>query len=173
MDLEALRTTALGFVEAHKSWAPLITGLLAFCESIAFLSLLVPATVILVGIGAIVGAADIALWPVVLAAGTGAGLGDWLSYAFGRHYGDSVRRMWPMRNYPDMVARGEAFLARWGAAAVALGRFVGPARAVVPLIAGTFGVRPLPFQVANWTSGYVWAFVLLAPGAGLLTWFRG
>lgn len=173
MDLEALRTTALGFVEAHKSWAPLITGLLAFCESIAFLSLLVPATVILVGIGAMIGAADIPLWPVVVAAGIGAGLGDWISYEFGRWYGPNAKAMWPMRNYPGMVARGEGFLKRWGAASVAVGRFFGPARAVVPLIAGIFAVGRLPFQIANWTSAFVWAFVLLAPGAGLFTWLQG
>ncbi|WP_336487682.1 DedA family protein [Methylobacterium nigriterrae] len=173
MDLEALRTATLGFVETHKEWTPLIAGALAFCESVAFLSLLVPATVILLGIGALVGAADIAFWPVVAAAAVGAALGDWLSYEFGFLYKEGARRMWPMRRYPEMVARGEAFLHRWGAAAVALGRFFGPARAVVPLIAGIFGVDRLPFQVANVLSAIVWAFVLLAPGAGLLSYVQG
>jgi membrane protein DedA with SNARE-associated domain len=173
MDLEALRTTALGFVESHQSWTPLIAGVLAFCESIAFLSLLVPATVILVGIGAMVGAADIPLWPVVVAAGIGAALGDWISYEFGRYLGPGAKGKWPMKCYPEMVARGEDFLRRWGAASVALGRFFGPARAVVPLIAGIFAVGRLPFQLANWVSAFVWAFVLLAPGAGLLTWLQG
>ncbi len=46
MDIEALRTTTLAFVEAHKAWTPFIAGGLAFCESIAVLSLFVPATVI-------------------------------------------------------------------------------------------------------------------------------
>ena len=32
--------------------------------------------------------------------------------------------------------------------------------------------RALPFQAANVLSALVWAFVLLAPGAGLLTWFQ-
>lgn len=44
MDIEALRTTTLAFVEAHKAWTPFIAGGLAFCESIAVLSLFVPAT---------------------------------------------------------------------------------------------------------------------------------
>lgn len=172
MDLDAFRTTTLGFVEAHREWAPLIVGLLAFCESVAFLSLLVPATVLLVGIGALIGAADLAFWPIVAAGALGASLGDWISYEFGRYYKDGAKRMWPMRRYPEMVARGETFLARWGAASVAVGRFFGPARAVVPLIAGMFGVARLPFQIANVTSAIVWAFVLLAPGAGLIEWFK-
>ncbi len=173
MDLEALRTTALGFVETHKTWAPLITGVIAFCESVAFLSLLVPATVILVGIGAMIGATDIPFWPVMIAAGIGAGLGDWVSYEAGRYWGPGARRHWPMRNYPEMMDRGEVFLGRWGAAAVAVGRFIGPARAVVPLLAGIFKVRRLPFQVANWLSAFAWAAALLLPGAGLLGWLQG
>lgn len=173
MDLESLRVSALAFVEAHRVWTPLIVGALAFCESIVFLSLLVPATVILIGIGAMIGATDTPFWPVVAGGAVGAALGDWLSYEFGRYYGEGARRLWPMRRYPEMVAKGEVFLKRWGAAAVALGRFFGPARAVIPLIAGMFGVARLPFQVANILSAIVWAFVLLAPGAGLLTWLEG
>lgn len=173
MDLETLRVSALGFVEAHRAWTPLIAGVLAFCESIAFLSLLVPATVILIGIGAMIGATDIPFWPVVAAGAIGAAAGDWLSYEFGRHYGEDAKRLWPMRRYPGMVDKGEVFLKRWGAAAVAVGRFFGPARAVVPLIAGMFEVARLPFQAANILSAVVWAFVLLAPGAGLLAWFQG
>ncbi|MGU3423171.1 DedA family protein, partial [Methylobacterium sp. D54C] len=77
MDIEALRTTTLAFVGAHKAWTPVIAGGLAFCESIAILSLFVPATVILVGIGALVGGADIPFWPGVIAAALGAALGAW------------------------------------------------------------------------------------------------
>lgn len=173
MDFEAMRTATLAFVEANKAWTPLITGALAFCESIAFLSLLVPATVILVGIGALIGATDIPFWPVVLAGALGAALGDWLSYEVGDYFKDDAKRVWPMSRHPETVARAEEFCRRWGAGAVALGRFFGPLRAVIPLVAGMFGVRRLPFQVANVLSALVWAFVLLAPGAGILTWLQG
>ncbi len=172
-DLDALRQTTLAFVEANKAWAPAITGVLAFCESFAFLSLLVPATVILVGIGAAIGSSDLPFWPIVVGAGIGAALGDWISYEIGHYFKDGVKKVWPMSRYPEMTVKAEDFLRRWGAGAVAIGRFFGPARAVVPLVAGSFGVNRIPFQIANWSSAFVWAFVLLAPGAGLLTWFNG
>lgn len=170
MDIEALRTSALAFVEAHAAWTPLIAGGLAFCESIAVLSLFVPATVILIGIGALVGGADIPFWPVMLAAALGAAAGDWVSYEAGLWLGPGARERWPLRRYPQHVAKAEGFIARWGVAAVALGRFFGPARAVVPLMAGILRLPRLRFQLANLASALVWAFVLLAPGAGLLAW---
>lgn len=173
MDLDAIRQWTLAFIEAHRAWTPLIAGVLAFCESVAFLSFLVPATVILLALGPMIAAADVPFWPVVLCAAVGAALGDWLSYEFGHYFKDDAKRMWPMRRYPAAVARAEAFCRRWGAGAVALGRFFGPIRAVIPLVAGVFGVGRLPFQVANVASALVWAFILIAPGAGLMTWWRG
>lgn len=173
MDFESLRTSTLGFVEANQGWTPLIVGVLAFCESLAFLSLLVPATVLLLGIGALMGTVGIPFLPVMLSAALGAALGDWLSYELGQHYKDGAKAMWPMNRYPAMVMRGEEFCRKWGAGGVAIGRFFGPARAVVPLIAGIFGVARLPFQIANVLSALVWAFAMLAPGAGLLGYLKG
>lgn len=173
MDFQAISQSVLAFVETNKAWAPLIVGALAFGESVAVLSLLVPATVILVGIGALIGASGIPFWPVVIAAAVGASLGDWVSYEVGRYFKEDAKGWWPMNRYPEQTLRAEDFLRRWGAGAVAIGRFFGPIRAVIPLIAGTFGVNRIPFQVANVLSAIVWAFVLLAPGAGLMTWFQG
>ena len=172
MDFETIKQSVVGFIEAHRAWAPLVTGVIAFCESLAVLSLLVPATFILLAIGALIGSSDLPLWPMVIGAGIGAGLGDWVSYEVGRYFKEDVKRIWPMSRHPEMTVKAEGFIRRWGSGAVAIGRFIGPARAVVPLVAGSFGVNRLPFQIANWLSAFVWAFVMLAPGAGLFAWFK-
>ncbi|WP_375410979.1 DedA family protein [uncultured Methylobacterium sp.] len=173
MDFDALRTGTLAFVEAHKAWAPLVVGVLAFCESLAFLSILVPATVLMLGIGAMIGASGIPFWPVMIGGGIGAALGDWVSYEIGRYFQHGAKTIWPMSRYPEMVAKGEAFCQRFGAWGIVIGRFIGPARAVVPLIAGIFELPRLPFQIANWSSAFLWSFVWLAPTAGLLTFITG
>ena len=61
----------------------------------------------------------------------------------------------------------ERFFGRFGPWAVFLGRFFGPARAVIPLISGIFLMPAILFQSANLASALVWGFLLLAPGAGL------
>jgi membrane protein DedA with SNARE-associated domain len=72
--------------------------------------------------------------------------------------------MWPLSRHPDLLPRGEAFVARWGVLAIFIGRFFGPLRASVPLVAGICRMRYWPFQIANFTSALVWAFVLLTMG---------
>jgi membrane protein DedA with SNARE-associated domain len=63
-----------------------------------------------------------------------------------------------------MIPKGEAFVKKWGAAAIFIGRFSGPLRATVPLIAGIFAMPKLTFQIANFSSAFVWCAVLLMLG---------
>lgn len=160
----------LNFIKIHQSWGPIIVLVLAFCESLAFLSLLIPASVILWGVGAAIGAAGLEFWPLWLAAATGAVMGDWVSYWIGYHYHHQIAQMWPLKNNPDLLPRGHRLFEKYGVMAVFIGRFFGPLRAVVPLIAGTATMPFLPFQLANISSALVWAAVMLAPGAIGMNW---
>lgn len=152
------------FVRNHQAWAAPVVLLLAFGESLAFISLLIPAWGALVAIGALIGVTEISFWPVWLAGGVGAALGDWVSYWFGYKYKDRVARMWPLSHYPDLLPRGEAFVRDWGVLSIFIGRFFGPLRASVPLAAGIFEMPYLQFQIANFVSALLWAAVLLLFG---------
>ena len=109
-------------------------------------------------------------WTVVAAAGIGAALGDWLSYWLGYHYHDQIQKMWPLRNHPDLIKRGRVFFKQWGAWAIVIGRFLGPLRASVPIVAGITEMPQFRFQIANWSSAFLWAAVLLAPGKLGIGW---
>src|SRR5665647_2317811 len=116
------------FVRDHEAWAAPIVLVLAFGESLAFISLLIPAWGALVAIGALIGVSGISFWPVWLAGGFGAALGDWLSYWFGFKYKEHVAQMWPLSRYPGILPLGEAFVKNWGVPSIFIGRFFGPPR---------------------------------------------
>ena len=167
--MEDLARAMADFVREHQAWAAPIVLVLAFGESLAFISLLVPAWGALVAIGALIGASGISFWPVWIAGALGAALGDWLSYWIGVKIGPPVAHMWPLSKYPTLIPRGEAFVKKWGALAVVLGRFFGPLRAAVPLAAGIFEMPYWRFQMANFISALVWSAVLLLFGDVLAT----
>ena len=65
---------------------------------------------------------------------------------------------------------------RWGILGIFIGRFFGPLRASVPLIAGILEMPYWYFQFANITSAFVWAWVLLMFGdyaSAIFKWFVG
>ncbi|MSO90675.1 MAG: DedA family protein [Acetobacteraceae bacterium] len=157
-------------MKAHEVWAIPIVALLAFGESLAFVSLLLPATVILFGFGALINGAGLQFWPLWMAAAVGAILGDWLSFWLGKHYGHAIAAMWPLNRHPTLIPRGQVFFEKWGIAGIFLGRFFGPLRSAIPLVAGICDMPRLQFQIANVASALVWATGILAPGAFGLEW---
>jgi membrane protein DedA with SNARE-associated domain len=174
--LEAHAQQLVEFVRLHEVWAAPIVFALAFMESLAFISLLVPAWGALVLIGTIIGAGELKFWPIWVAGSIGAALGDWLSYWVGVKLGPPVAHVWPLSRHPDLLPKGEAFVKRWGVLAIFIGRFFGPLRASVPLVAGIFHMPYWSFQLANFSSAFVWAGVLLTLGdvvAKIFTWVFG
>ena len=167
MGLEAYFDQVIAFIKANQAWAPPVMFALAFAESLAFISLLIPAWGALVAIGALIGKSDISFWPVWIAASIGAALGDWLSYWIGQKLEHSVAHIWPLSRHPDLIPRGEAFVRKWGVPAILIGRFFGPLRASVPLVAGIFEMPYWRFQFANFSSAFIWAGVLLLFGDGI------
>jgi membrane protein DedA with SNARE-associated domain len=171
MSLAEYTAALKAFVVDHREWAAPIVFFLAFGESLAFISLILPFWSMLVVIGAIIGASEgLSFWSILTAAAVGAALGDWLSYWLGYHYHEQVQGMWPLRNHPQLIANGRTFFQRWGGWAVVLGRFTGPLRASVPIVAGIAQMPQLYFQLANVGSAFLWSFVLLSPGTLGLKW---
>jgi len=167
MDLDFSIVT--DFIAAHRAWSIPLLFLVSFGESFAFLSLLVPGTTILAACGALVPGGTLSLWPLLAGAIPGAVLGDSVSYWLGRRYGTAITARWPLSRHPAMVMKGEAFLRRYGVAAVAIGRFFGPIRAVIPLVAGIAQMDRRKFWIANVLSAFVWAPAVMLPGV-LLGW---
>lgn len=157
-------STVTVFANEHRAWAPLLVLILAFGESIAFVSLLLPFWGMLVALGAVLGGSVVEFTLVWVAASIGAALGDWVSYWLGAHFKDRIAAMWPLSRYPDLMPKGEAFFNKYGAWAIVIGRFSGPLRASVPIIAGATQMNVYVFQIANWLSAFLWAFVLLVFG---------
>jgi membrane protein DedA with SNARE-associated domain/membrane-associated phospholipid phosphatase len=156
--------TFLSVIDHHPGLAYTAVFLVSLAESLALVGLLVPGTVIMFGVGAIVAAGSLGLEPVLVLAAAGAIAGDGISYWLGRHYQDALRGIWPFRRYPEMLKKGETFFHRHGGKSILFGRFVGPVRPVIPVVAGMLGMGPGHFALVNVLSAIGWAFAYLLPG---------
>jgi membrane protein DedA with SNARE-associated domain/membrane-associated phospholipid phosphatase len=154
----------LDYFAQHPDWALIVIFLIAFGEALLVIGLFVPSTAVLVGAGTLVGAGKLPFWPVIVATILGCIIGDQVSYWAGRLFGERLKTFWPLNRYPHLVAKGEEFFKKNGGKSIALGRFVPGVKAVVPGIAGMFGMNQIFFLVVNVTSGIVWGFAHVMPG---------
>jgi membrane protein DedA with SNARE-associated domain len=157
----------IAWVGVHPGWAVVVIGLVALGESLAFVGLLVPGALLMFAAGALIAGGTLPFWPIVIAAIAGAILGDGASYVLGRRYRDRVRTLWPFSKHPELLDRGERFFHRHGGKSVVLGRFVGPIRPIIPVVAGMLGMPPGRFYVTNILSALAWAPGYLLPGIAL------
>src|SRR6266545_4878500 len=160
MSIEEFARAIIDFVRTHEAWAAPIVFVLAFGESLAFVSLLLPAWAALVGIGALIGAGGL----------------DFVPFWIGAKFKTSIANVWPLSRHPQLLPRGEAFIKKWGVLAIFIARFSGPLRASVPIVAGIFGMPYWQFQIANFSSAFIWAATLLLLGdvtSRVLAWLWG
>jgi membrane protein DedA with SNARE-associated domain len=132
----------------------------------------VPGSTLIIGISALATGANANPWILLVAATAGAIIGDGLSFWLGQRYHREILGTWPLNQYPQLIARSERFVARYGAASVFFARFTAVIRAFVPLITGILRMSPRQFYVANILSALVWAPAHIFPGVLLAMTLR-
>lgn len=154
----------LEWISQHPEQAGWVIFIVACAESLAIIGVLVPGVVVLLGAGALIGSGVLDFWNMCAWAVAGAILGDGLSYALGRHFQYITQRWRWFQVHPGQLQQGIGFFEKYGDISVALGRFFGPLRAIVPLVAGILGMPAKRFYLANIISAIAWAPAYLAPG---------
>lgn len=141
-----------------------VVGLIALAESLAVVGLLVPGVLLLTVAASVAGHADASLSALLISATLGAIIGDWLSFWLGHSQHERIPSLWPFTRHPEWLTHGQAFFSRYGMLSIAFGRFVGPVRPIVPLIAGMLHMSWIRFLIINVISALLWAPVYLLPG---------
>ena len=154
--------------QTHPYWVFPIAFIIAFSESFVGVSFIIPGTILLVTLGGVIGASHISMFPAWLGAVLGSVLGDWISWWIGFHYHHKIVHSWIFRRFENQIEKALQLFHKWGTWAIFIGRFMGPLRATVPLVAGMSELEFWPFMIANAVSALIWAYVLLAPGAAIL-----
>ena len=154
----------LEWIQQNPHWSYLGVFLISAGESLALVGLFLPGVAIMFGIGALVAAGALELWPTLGAAAAGAVLGDGVSFWLGRHFHQHLRVMWPFSRYPALMNRGVDFFYKHGGKSVVLARFLGPVRPILPTVAGMLDMPPRKFFLVNVLSALLWAPAYTLPG---------
>jgi membrane protein DedA with SNARE-associated domain len=149
---------------AHPHWALFITFLISFGESLAIIGSIIPGSVTMTAIGILAGSGVMRIDLTFLAATLGAIAGDSGSYALGYTFSDRLVNIWPFKKYPKWLIYGQDYFSRHGATSVLIGRFVGPMRSIIPVIAGMMHMKHWHFLIANGISAVAWAILYVTPG---------
>ncbi|MFM0067337.1 bifunctional DedA family/phosphatase PAP2 family protein [Paraburkholderia aspalathi] len=154
----------LHLLAGHPAWMLTVVFLAAFLEAIAVIGTFIPGSTAMFLAGALAGTGSLSLGWVFLWAISGAIAGDGMSFWIGGRYKNRIVQFWPFRTHPQILDAGHRFFQKHGAKGVVFARFVGPLRAIVPVVAGMLGMTPLRFYCMNVLSALLWAPAHILPG---------
>lgn len=164
LPMDAVLQSLAEFIARHAGWAGLVLGVITLLESLVLIGAFIPATALLVMVGGLIAAGLLDPFQVIFWCVMGAVVGDAISFELGRRLGPRALRHPIFAGHRRKVARTRLFNRRYGAASIFIGRFFGPLRAFVPLVAGLLQMRRRTFQLANALSALIWVLAILAPG---------
>ena len=149
---------------AHPEWLALAVFLIAFVECLAIAGIIVPGTVVLFAVAVLAGRGALTLGEVLLLGYLGGLLGDAVSYFLGRRFHQQIRQLPLLRTHPEWIGTAENYFHRYGIASLLVGRFIGPLRPMLPMVAGMLDF-PLPrFILVSLLAAAGWSVAYLLPG---------
>jgi membrane protein DedA with SNARE-associated domain len=152
------------WLSANPQWLGLAIFLIACIECLAIAGILVPGTVLLFAVAALAGNGALGLGETLLLAFCGGLLGDCLSYALGRYFHQDIGRLPVLRNHPQWLSSAHGYFLRYGVASLLVGRFIGPLRPMLPMVAGMFDMPFARFLSVSLLAGAGWSIVYMLPG---------
>ena len=86
------------------------------------------------------------------------------SYFLGRHFHQNIRRLPGLRHHPEWMNGAETYFHKYGIASLLVGRFIGPLRPMLPMVAGMCDM-PFPrFALVSIVAAASWTVAYLLPG---------
>ena len=163
--MESQLHALIAYLSGHASLGLAMVFAASLLESVAVIGIFIPGSTVVFAGGVLIGLGILSPGWTAAAAIAGAILGDGFSFWLGRRYHDGIRTMPLFRRYATLFNRGEVYFATRGASSIFIGRFLGPVRAIVPVVAGMSDLSPMRFYTVNVVSALAWAAAHLAPGA--------
>jgi undecaprenyl-diphosphatase len=154
----------IAYFSAHPQLALGAVFAASLLESLAVIGTVIPGSAIVFAAGMLIGLGQLDPWWAAAMAVSGAVMGDGISYWLGHHFQDRIRTVWPLKQFPALLERGQLYFEKNGGKSVFFGRFLGPVRAIVPVVAGMTGMPASRFYATNLLSALAWAAAHLLPG---------
>lgn len=155
---------ASSWLGANPQWLGLALFLIACTECLAIVGILVPGTLLLFSVAVLAGNGALTLGQTLALGYAGGLLGDGLSYALGRYFHQDIRRLPGLRHHPQWLAGAEGYFQRYGVASLLVGRYIGPLRPMLPMVAGMLNMPLGRFIAVSLVAAAGWAVAYLLPG---------
>ena len=151
------------FLSQNPEYIFITVFIVALCESLAVVGIIVPGVGLITAASIMAGNLQLDVFLLLVCAITGAFIGDVASFYLGRFFQPNLPNIWPFKQHPSWINNGHDFFAQHGGKSIFFGRFIGPIRPFIPMVAGMMAMPQNYFMLLNGLSAIAWGLVYLLP----------
>lgn len=152
------------FITQSTTYALIAVWLVAFLESLALVGLLMPGTVFMAALGALIGSGQIGLYQAWIVGTFGCLVADWISFWLGWRFKKPLHRWSFLKKQKAWLDKTEHALHKHSMFTILVGRFIGPTRPLVPMVAGMLDLPVRKFIAPNIIGCIFWPPFYFLPG---------
>ncbi|CAL4319634.1 Inner membrane protein YabI [Buchnera aphidicola (Eriosoma grossulariae)] len=138
--------------------------IIAFLESLAIVGLFLPGIVLMASLGTLIGNGKLLFYPAWIAGIIGCIAGDWISYYMGWKFKNFISKLNFLKKNFLLLQKTKIALYKHSFLTILIGRFIGPARPIIPLVSGMLRLPIIKFIIPNIIGCILWPPLYFLPG---------
>lgn len=162
--IEHLMKITASYIHNHHNVGVFIAAFISFLESLAIVGSIIPGSVTMTIVGSLIGSGVLNAKATLIAIFIGGMIGDYVSFWCGYYYKNDIKNFKITKRYEKFFIWGEEFIKKQGMKSIVIGRFFGPMRSMIPMVAGILSMPRTKFILAAIPSVLLWEICYLTPG---------
>ncbi|XRX42512.1 MAG: DedA family protein [Buchnera aphidicola (Eriosoma harunire)] len=142
----------------------IVITIISFLESLAIVGLFLPGIILMASLGTLIGNGKLLFYPAWIAGTIGCIFGDWLSYYFGCKFKQFISKLSFIKNNASLLQKTQTALFKHSFITILVGRFIGPARPIIPLVCGMLKIPIIKFITPSIIGCLLWTPLYFFPG---------
>ncbi len=164
-------TSSLDTLIQYPKSAQCVIYWLFFLSSFVGIGAVIPGALLLFMLGTLVSTNKLNLVTTIFSCVLGSMTGSLSSFGIGYYYQTRLKETWLFRTYPILLNQGEMFFKYFGEIGIVIGKFTGPTRAILPIVAGITGMNPYQFILVDTIATIFWPLVYILPSTYFMQYF--
>ncbi|MCW5197325.1 DedA family protein [Buchnera aphidicola] len=152
------------FLTQSLSYAFVIIAIITFLESLALIGLLIPGIVLMTTIGIMIGNKQLSLYSTWISGIIGCFLGDCISYYIGWKCKKWIYKNKLFQKNIKIFNKIKATIHQYSMLTILIGKFIGPTRPLIPMIAGMLKIPIKKFLIPSVIGCILWPLIYFLPG---------
>ncbi|WP_343182609.1 DedA family protein [Buchnera aphidicola] len=159
-----MKVFILHLIKKFTSHPIILVMTITFLESLAIIGLVFPGMILMSAIGTLIGSGKLSFYTTWIISIITCSVGDYISYYIGWKFKNWIYRIYIFKKNIILFNKIKNFLHNYSLITILFGKFFGPTRPLIPMMAGMMEIPIKKFIFPSFIGCIIWPILYFIPG---------